>query len=56
MKNYIAEQGSLLPVLSTILFLTIFVVVLILLATDRRVAHRRRMEAMALDDDGGCPR
>lgn len=51
MKHYLAEQGSLLPVLSTILLLTIFTVVVILLATDRRREHLRRMGSMALDED-----
>lgn len=53
MKTYIVESGSVLPILSTILFLTIFVVVVIFLLTDRRQGHHERMRHLSLDDDRG---
>lgn len=51
MKYFIVESGSILPILSTILFVTVFSLVCIFLLTDKRKGHHERMASLSLDDN-----
>ncbi len=51
MLEFLASHPNLLGLGALLLFVTLSALVALYLATDRRQAHHRRMEAMALDDD-----
>lgn len=53
MKEYLVSYGSVFPILSLILFVTIFVLVLLYVFTDNRVDHQHHMRNLALDDAEG---
>ena len=50
MKGYLAESGSILPLISLVVFVTIFTLVILYLLTDRRKKHHRTMSALPLED------
>jgi hypothetical protein len=50
-SQWIGEHGSALPLIAMLLFVGIGTLVTLYVATDRRAEHRRRMGAMAVDDD-----
>jgi hypothetical protein len=50
MSDFLAHHPQLLPLCALVLFFTVAVVVTVLVVTDRRTAHLRRMESLPLDD------
>ena len=55
MKGYLAESGSILPLISLIVFVTIFSLVVVYLLTDRRKTHHCTMSALPLEDSEDGP-
>lgn len=50
LKEILSPTGSVLPQLALLLFFAIAILIIVYMATDRRRDHRKRMEAMPLDD------
>lgn len=50
LKEILTPHGSMLPQVALVLFLLIAALVVFYIITDRRPDHRKRMEAMPLDD------
>ncbi len=50
LKEILTPSGSFLPQIALLLFVAIAVLVVVYIITDRRRDHRKRMEAMPLDD------
>ena len=44
------DGGSVLPLVSTVIFVSFFVLMFLFVMTDRRRSHHRRMESLILDD------
>jgi cbb3-type cytochrome oxidase subunit 3 len=51
MRQLTDDGGSLLPIISLVLFVAFFVGVIVYIVTDRRRGHLARMESLPLDDD-----
>jgi|GEM_PF-2595647 cbb3-type cytochrome oxidase subunit 3 len=51
MQNYLNAHPNSLALFALLLFVGLASLVVLYIATDRRKAHHRRMESMALDDD-----
>ena len=50
LKEILSPTGSILPQVALLLFFAIAILIIVYIATDRRRDHRKRMEAMPLDD------
>jgi Flp pilus assembly protein TadB len=50
MHHLLGAYAGVMPTIALVIFVTVATLVTIYVVTDRRRAHHRRMEAMALDD------
>ena len=50
MHHLLGAYAGVMPTIALIIFVTVSVLVTVYVITDRRRAHHRRMEAMALDE------
>ncbi len=50
MTSFLGQHTTILPTLALIIFVSVAGLVVWHLCTDRRSAHRKKMESLALDD------